>query len=211
MMRRLPILLSGLFLAITLARVAEFSSQRMGAGVLGWLFAVGLGTAVYTASYWTRTATTRKQAMTALVFFVSVDAYMNFADVWMAADTTISLVAVGAVLYGLFPTLATALLGWMSGAIAKLPPDAAQRNATNARTRAGDALAAWLERMTAQPAAQPVASVALSERNDTQTAATDTQPSAAHTHTCAACGYAARNQQALAAHMRTHKNKEQND
>ena len=200
MMRRLPILLSGLFLAITLARVAEFSSQRMGAGVLGWLFAVGLGTAVYTASYWTRTATTRRQAMTALVFFVGVDAYFNFADVWLSADTSISLVAVGAVLYGLFPTLATALLGWMSGAIAKLPPDAAQRSAQSARTRAGAALAAWLERMTAQPSAQPVAGVALVEHSDAQ-------PAAGPAHTCAKCGYVARNQQALAAHLRKHLRK----
>ena len=54
------------------------------------------------------------------------------------------------------------------------------------------------------------AGVALSERSETQTVATNAQPSAAHTHTCAACGYVARNQQALAAHMRTHKNKERN-
>jgi hypothetical protein len=208
MMRRLPVLLVGVFLTITLARVAEFSARHMQAGALGWLFAVGLGAAVYTASYWTRTATTRKQAMTALVFFVGVDAYFNFADVWLAADTSINLVAVGAVLYGLFPTLATALLGWMSGAIAKLPPDAAQRNAASARARASNALSAWIERMTAQPSAQPIGSIALVERSDAQPSATPAQHDATHAHVCAVCGYTARNQQALAAHLRTHKRKE---
>lgn len=207
MMRRMPVLLSGLFLAITLARVAEFSSRRMAAGVLGWLFAIGLGVAVYTASYWTRTATTRKQAMTALVFFVGVDAYFNFADVWLAADTSINLVAVGAVLYGLFPTLATALLGWMSGAIAKLPPDAAQRNAASARARASNALSAWLERMTAAPDAQSAHVSALDAPGVAQPAQPAAQRDAGAAHVCAQCGYRARNQQALAAHLRRHKRK----
>ena len=59
-MKRLPIILVGVFLAITLARVAAFASNQMHAGALGWLFAAGLGVAVYASSYWTRTAITRK-------------------------------------------------------------------------------------------------------------------------------------------------------
>jgi len=206
-MRRLPILLVGVFLTITLARVAQFSARHMQAGALGWLFAVGLGAAVYVSSYWTRTTTTRRQAAVALAFFVAADAYFNFADVWLAADTTIPLVAVGAAVYGLFPTVATALLGWMSGAIAKLPPDAAQRSAQTARTRAGTALAAWVERMVgASPAhaAQPVADAALDDARAAQPAAHE---GASTAHVCAQCGYIAHNQQALAAHMRKHLRK----
>ncbi len=204
-MRRLPILLVGVFLTITLARVAQFSARHMQAGALGWLFAVGLGAAVYVSSYWTRTTTTRRQAAVALAFFVAADAYFNFADVWLAADTTIPLVAVGAVVYGLFPTVATALLGWLSGAIAKLPPDAAQRSAQTARTRAGAALAAWLERMTAAPDAQAAQLSALDAPGVALAAQPAAQHDADHAHVCAQCGYRARNQQALAAHLRRHK------
>jgi len=48
--KRLPTILTGIFLAVTLWRVAQFVDDRMAAGALGWLFAAGLGVAVYTAS-----------------------------------------------------------------------------------------------------------------------------------------------------------------
>lgn len=124
MMRRAPLFLSACFLLITLARVAAFAQHQMAAGWLGWAFSVGLGAAVYTASYWTRNQSTRRQAAIALVFFVGVDCYLNFAHVWLSANTGLPLVAIGAALYGLFPTAAVALLGWLSGAVSKLPPDA---------------------------------------------------------------------------------------
>ena len=187
MMRRLPILLVSAFLAITLARVAQFTALHMRAGVLGWLFAAGLGVAVYTASYWTRTATTRRAAGVALVFFVAVDSYFNFADTWLAADTSTPLIAAGAVLYGLFPTVSVALLGWLSGAIRRLPPDAAQmRNG-----KIGHALG---ERI-----------LALIGASDAQADANDAQAQKPHAHTCTSCGASYASQQALAAHLRKHK------
>ena len=193
-MKRIPVILSGIFLAVTLYRVAQFVDTRMAAGALGWLFAAGLGVAVYTASYWTRAIITRRPALVALLFFVAIDAYLNFAEVWLAADTSEPLVAVGAVLYGLFPTVAVALLGWLSGAIRKLPPDAQQKR-TNA---VGLALYKRIMRRLDLPDAEPAAP----DAHEVLEVAHDAKPPA---HVCAVCGYVAHNQQGLAAHGRKHK------
>ena len=198
MMRRLPILLVAAFLAITLARVAQFTALHMRAGVLGWLFAAGLGVAVYTASYWTRTATTRRAAGVALVFFVAVDSYFNFDDTWLAADTSTPLIAAGAVLYGLFPTVSVALLGWLSGSIRKLPPDAAQMRTSRVGAALGERILALIGASDAQPETTPTQPDAHDAHEVTQAP----QPPA---HTCASCGMAYASQQALAAHMRKHK------
>ena len=198
MMRRLPILLVAAFLAITLARVAQFTANHMQAGVLGWLFAAGLGVAVYTASYWTRTATTRRAAGVALVFFVGVDSYFNFADTWLAADTSTPLIAAGAVLYGLFPTVSVALLGWLSGSIRKLPPDAAQMRTSRVGAALGERILALIGASDAQPETTPTQPDAHDAHEVTQAP----QPPA---HTCASCGMAYASQQSLAAHMRKHK------
>jgi hypothetical protein len=105
-------------------------------------------------------------------------------------------VAVGAVLYGLFPTVAVAMLGWLSGAIKRLPPDAQQKR-TNA---VGVALYRRIMRKLNLPDAEPAASNA----HEVLEVA---QPAATPAHVCAACGYVARNQQALAAHGRKHTRK----
>lgn len=122
-MKKLPMILAGAFLAITLARVAGFTADTMSAGVLfGWLFSIGLGVAVYGSAYWTRNATTRKPALFALFLFIAIDAFFNFAHVWHGAKRIDMLATTGAVLYGLFPTAAVALLGWLQTSINKLPP-----------------------------------------------------------------------------------------
>jgi len=198
MMRRLPVLLVAAFLAITLARVAQFTANHMQAGVLGWLFAAGLGVAVYTASYWTRTATTRRAAGVALVFFVAVDSYFNFADTWLSADTSTPLVAAGAVLYGLFPTVSVALLGWLSGSIRKLPPDAAQMRGG----KIGNALAMRIMRWIGASDAQAETQITQPDAHDAHEV---TQAPQTRAHVCASCGMAYASQQALAAHMRKHK------
>jgi hypothetical protein len=94
------------------------------------VFSIGLGVAVYAAAYWTRVASTRKQAGAALILFIFIDAFFNFAHVWLSADVSVPLISIGAILYGLFPTLAVALLGWLSGAISRLPPGVGERNAS---------------------------------------------------------------------------------
>lgn len=144
-MKRLPLFLSGIFLAITLTRVAAFADQELKAGILGWLFSIALGIAVYTAAYWTRVQSTRKQAAAALVLFVLIDAAFNLAHVWISADTSNWIVAGAAVLYGLFPTCAVALLGWLSGAISKLPPGVGERSLSRIEQAAAARLAGLLE------------------------------------------------------------------
>ena len=198
MMRRLPVLLVAAFLAITLARVAQFTALHMHAGVLGWLFAAGLGVAVYTASYWTRTATTRRAAGVALVFFVAVDSYFNFADTWLSADTSTPLIAAGAVLYGLFPTVSVALLGWLSGAIRKLPPDAAQMRNGKIGHALGERILALIGASPTDEVAQPAQTVAHDAHEVTQAPQT-------RAHVCASCGKVFASQQSLAAHTRKHK------
>jgi len=170
----------------------------MQAGVLGWLFAAGLGVAVYTASYWTRTATTRRAAGVALVFFVGVDSYFNFADTWLAADTSTPLIAAGAVLYGLFPTVSVALLGWLSGSIRKLPPDAAQMRGG----KIGNALAVRIMRWIGASDAQAETQITQPDAHDAHEV---TQAPQTRAHVCASCGMAYASQQALAAHTRKHK------
>ncbi len=207
-MKNMPRILSGLFLAITLARVAQLVSDQMGAGVLGWMFAAGLGVAVYTASYWTRLAITRKQARIALVLFVAVDAYFNFVDVWIRADVSSPLLAVAAALYGLFPTVAVSALAYLDGAIQKLPPDTAMRRK--------NALIGLVYERIVRKLRLPIAGGAHDARNDAEVVAHDaevvTQASAlpahdaqATKHTCAVCGASYASQQALAAHSRKHK------
>jgi hypothetical protein len=120
--RRLPLALSAMFLAITLARVANLAAGPLHAGVLGWLYAVGLGLAVYTAAFWTRTATTRRSAAITLAFFVLVDCYMNLVDVLRVADMSTTWLLIAAWAYGLFPTLAVGLLGLLQAQISRLPP-----------------------------------------------------------------------------------------
>jgi hypothetical protein len=160
----------------------------MAAGWLGWAFSIGLGAAVYTASYWTRNVATRRQAVVALAFFVVVDCYLNFAHVWLSANTSVPLVAIGAILYGLFPTAAVALLGWLSGAVSKLPPDAAALRTRRASTALQDYI---LARIGAPAPALPVQSAP----QETHTPPVPAQSA----HTCALCGASYKSK---AAHMR---------
>lgn len=125
-MKRLPTILTGLFLAITLARVANLVASQMGAGILGWLYAIGLGVAVYVAGYWTRVQVTRKIAITSLVVFVVIDGFFNLVEVLRSTYPDRAevkfMIAVAMWVYGLFPTAAAALLGWLQGYVNKLPP-----------------------------------------------------------------------------------------
>jgi hypothetical protein len=185
--KRLPLLLVGLFLAITLARVASYTSREMSAGYLGWVYSVGLGVAVYASAYWTRNATTRKAAVVSLVFFVLVDALFNFSEVWLTASLHHPLTIAGAAVYGLFPTLATALLGWMQTSIAKLPPGAKA-------TRMNGAIYDWITAKFSLPA----------KTIETEPAASEPEPEPIR-YICVRCGYAAKSQNGLNAHAKTHR------
>lgn len=123
-MRRIPFALAGLFVALTLTRVAWFASDALHAGPLGYLFSVGMGAAVYASSYWTRTQTTRRAALVSLALFVASDGYFNLTEVVRSIEwySVGPMVQIAAVVYGLFPTCAAALLGWLQSSINRLPP-----------------------------------------------------------------------------------------
>jgi hypothetical protein len=116
------------FIGITLTRVAVLASGPLGAGWLGWLFAVGLGAGVYLAAYWMKVADagTRTAASVTLAFFVLADLAFNNAEVYrhMADAGTWGdwMLRVAGLVYASFPTLAAALLGWLQGRVDRLPP-----------------------------------------------------------------------------------------
>lgn len=139
-MRKLPTYIAALFLTVTLWRVAGFAGELLKADGLGWVFAIGLGAAIYLSAYHDRehitikdgreedrrSSNTRKSAKKNLVFFLLVDGFFNLAksllDV-IPPDTvfTIWLQYSGAVIYGVFPTIAAALLGELQGYVDRLP------------------------------------------------------------------------------------------
>ena len=125
-MRRMPFVLAGVFIAITLTRVASLTAGIMGAGWLGWLFAAGLGFGVLLYAYWLRSKTLGGRAKVGLLFLVLVDGGFNLAEVYrhMIAQGTWNdgLLKAAGITYGIFPTLACLLLGWLAGGIALLPP-----------------------------------------------------------------------------------------
>lgn len=131
-MRKLPTALFILFLVITLTRVAQFSASAMAAGWLGWPFSIGLGLAVFVSAWFTRrhannpdgtesraSRNVRAWAWLSLVLFVAADGAFNLWDVLQAVRAPELQAA--AWIYGLFPTLAAALLGLLQGVVDKLP------------------------------------------------------------------------------------------
>jgi hypothetical protein len=131
-MRKLPYALVATFLTITLARVAEFSGSAMQAGWLGWPFSIGLGVAVFASAYNLRvhlensageesplSKNVRRWALVALLLFMAADGAFNLWDV--LASVTAPELQAAAYVYGLFPTVAAAVLGLLQGALDKLP------------------------------------------------------------------------------------------
>lgn len=175
-MRKTPTILAVLFILITLTRVGQFSAERMQAGLLGWLFSIGLGAGVFFTAYWTREHVTVKQAgdgeqkrdrrsilvqrwaWAGLIFFSLVDGLFNMAEVWLAVNPVTALVGVATGIYGIFPTVAAGLLGVLQGFIDRLP-----KPPVNERVSVSFALRRWMVARVAsvaQPALPPVSEVA---------------------------------------------------
>ena len=123
-MKRFPLLLGMLFITVTIRRVAHFA----GGDALAWTFSIALAMSVYISAYLTGWATTRRIAWVSLIFFASVDGFFNLAETlnWSVATGrwSTSVILWGQqqlfiyrfadVLYGAFPTLAAAMLGWLA-------------------------------------------------------------------------------------------------
>lgn len=135
-MRKLPTILAGVFIAITLYRVNNYG-ERMGGGWTSLFFAVALGLGVFTAAYWTRDSITVKDgkedarsknvkawAWALLGVFVLADGLYNIAEVWETVKppvNPVTLLTVTTIVFGAFPTLASAGLAAIQGHIDRLP------------------------------------------------------------------------------------------
>ena len=207
-MRKLPTILAGLFLIITLTRVAALAADGMGAGLLGWAFAAGLGAAVYVSAYYTRVSgldrngdedrrskSVRRAAMVSLVLFAAVDGLFNLAEV-LRSLTDPTLIA-AAWVYGLFPTLAAGLLGWLQGHVDRLPRPP-QRYAL------GVALRAWAVSLIPQASVDTPAEISLPAKPAALQPAAPAESPLRAAYVCETCGYSSDNQRSYAGHMRHH-------
>jgi len=178
MMRRLPTLTAGLFLALTLERVSNFTRATMGASpVNAWLFSAGLACAVYLSAYYSRAtgATARKGkrktprlfrwnvrtfARLALVVFIVADGAFNLADALRTLiETGQTAYLPFGVAYGVFPTLAAGLLGMLQGYVDRLPHKKRKTGAAGVDWANGvRSVQAWLQTRTqkAAPVVQQV-------------------------------------------------------
>ena len=149
-MKRFPLLLGMLFITVTIRRVAHFA----GGDALAWTFSIALAMSVYISAYLTGWATTRRIAWVSLIFFASVDGFFNLAETlnWSVATGrwSTSVILWGQqqlfvyrfadVLYGAFPTLAAAMLGWLAMYSEKL----IARSGGSLLKRAWVSLESWL-------------------------------------------------------------------
>ena len=207
-MKKMPMVLAGMFIAITLVRVAALAAEGFQAGALGWLFSAGLGAGIFISSYYSRVSATgkdgeedrrskqtRDMALISMILFVAVDGYFNIMEVQRSLqDETLRIAAV---LYGAFPTLAAALLGGLQGRVDRLPHPPQKASVSFA-------LRAWIVSQLRIDAGQPqeCAQPAASLRAEPQVAAFP-EPR----YRCE-CGYTTDVQQAFAAHARKHRRRE---
>lgn len=134
--RKAPTLLAFVFILITLARVSHFASVHLQAGVLGPVFALGMGLAVFLASSNTREHITiregakedrrsrnaRMVAWGLLVLSVLAEGLFNLADTLSAlGETPAPHILLGAYVYGVYPTLLVAGFGMLQGYLDRLP------------------------------------------------------------------------------------------
>lgn len=129
-MRNNPSRLAFFFIVITVTRVALFAVSGLQVGWMGYAFAVGLAAGVYLFAYFLRFEESRVPAAIGLVFFLVADMWFNeFENV--RTLSTMSLISsdanflgidpqslrygmqVSALVFGAFPTVAAALLGWL--------------------------------------------------------------------------------------------------
>jgi len=129
-MKRLPLILGLIFISVTVHRVASYS----GGGFNGWAIALALAIGVFLSAYFTEMKTTVRPALFMLVFFVVVDGLFNLNEVlkWSVeqgrwnftlqlwSSTSLYIYRISDPIYGIFPTLAAAMLGWLSKATERL-------------------------------------------------------------------------------------------
>jgi len=153
-MKRLPILLAIGFITITVRRVAHFA----GGDGLAWMFATALAITVAVSAYLMGWKKTRVPAFIAFVVFSALDGVFNMTETltwsynvgrWTTAlpvfGQTIFVYQITDPIYGLFPTLAAGILGWLARYSEQLALDSARRRKAGFARRLLDAGISWLE------------------------------------------------------------------
>lgn len=138
-------------LIIQVTRVSEFGN-RIGAGWLAWIYAIFLALTIYALSYWVSrlhyevTATedekakyaqqkrmerlfgrARRNAHVWLILFILIDGGLNLAETMAALPIKVlGWEYAGALVYGVFPTLAALGLGSLQAQIDKIPSGASK-------------------------------------------------------------------------------------
>lgn len=154
-------------LIIQVTRVSDFGT-RIGAGILAWVYAFFLAMTIYALSYWVGrlhydvTATPEEKAKYAqqkrmeklfdrakwnaqiwLMLFILIDGGLNLAETMSSLPKDILFWQyAGAVVYGVFPTLAALGLGSLQALIDKIPAGASKASFVS---KIGDKLLAMLD------------------------------------------------------------------
>lgn len=169
-MKNAPYNLSAFFIVITIVRVAVFVVTGLNLGPLGYAFAVGIAAGVYVSSYYLQFKETKGRALAGLALFLLADLWFNVFEV-VRSTSTAQLVPPeanflglpseslrtgmqwSAIAFGILPTLAAAILGWLQGGVSQVkslnrPGPAARIVAAIARMLAGITIGAavWFER-----------------------------------------------------------------
>jgi hypothetical protein len=224
LLRNAPTISVVIVLLIQLKRVADFG-QSIGAGMLAWVYAIFLAFTIYALSYWTgrlhyevtaepddkrryaqqvRMAKTYERARFTsslwLILFIGIDGWLNLAETMAKLPADVLLwQRYGAIVYGVFPTLAAFGLGMLQSMIDKIPAGAGK--ASFAERFAERALATLLP-------ADSAAGAKSATLSDAQSAAdSENQRRSAKVFRCE-CGWTGVSPQAYSGHCRqcaTHK------
>ena len=129
-MRHNPQRLAFFFILITITRVAMFVALGLNVGWFGYAFAIGLAAGVYVSAYFLRFKEAKWAAISTLAIFMLADLWFNeFENIRTVstsqlisdnanfmnidANTIRYGMQFSALVFGAFPTVAAALLGWL--------------------------------------------------------------------------------------------------
>jgi len=180
-MRKLPIILAIVFMLVQVSGLSSYATMHLGSDVmLGRLFALALEAAVFGCSYWMRQSITRKDgtrdkrdyltqtgALVGALVFVVVSGALNTAKTLtdLPADHT-EIDYNSALIFGIFPPVAAALLGIMQGLIDRLPAPPPSAAHTGRMMRVYALVDTWLTLMETRIAPRAEAHDAVNAKSD---------------------------------------------
>lgn len=227
LLRNSPTISVVVVLAIQLTRVADFG-VRIGAGWLAWVYAAFLAFSIYSLSYWVgrlhyevtadpadkrrhsqqmRIARDYERARFTsslwLILFIGIDGWLNLAETMeMLPEGVTGWLYYGAVIYGVFPTLAAFGLGMLQSMIDKVPAGVHRQSFAG---KVAERLLATLP--TADSAAGAKSATLSDAQSPADSETSDAQRRSAKVFRCE-CGWTGTSPQAYSGHCRqcaTHK------